>query len=752
MRNPTSSTAGRPLAVLVTVALLSSLLVILSGVAPAAAASETVNFEVSSSATLEGSDPLVYIVLTRTSPLDEEVLVSLNATPGTASAVDYTLIPSAVTFPAGSPNGTRLPVPLTFTTDELYENPETLTINMVNVSTGSIGPNNSHEVTILNDDAQPTLSISDGVVQESTGSMLITITREGRTEVTATAVATPSSGTATADNDFASAPTMISIPPGGPTATETFTVDILSDDIYEPDETFSITLSGVNASIAGDDTGIGTIIDDDTPPTLSVDDLTVDESASQAVFTITRKGETAFDTVFDAATADISAPAGLDYTSRATTLTISPGGTTGTQTLSVPIADDDLIEAAEAFRVTITKPVNATISKATGTGTITDNDIASATVDVFDGIFVLEGDDPDTLGIVLNSKPTSPVTISMISPTGELAMAPTQVMFDAANWNVMQHVEVAAVEDGVDEDDPRAAAISFSVSSADTDFQGLSLMDVIATVGDADALLVTITGPSVGAPGLTSTFTATVKAGATGTVTYEWTALQLGDPVADGNQPTFNFVPPTGGAYIIQAIVGDQDGQNPTTFLQFQVLGDIAGHIFIRDIRWLAEEGITRGCNPPTNDQFCPNDFVTREQMAAFLVRFLGLTDDGGGNKFTDDNGSIFENDIAKLNQAGITKGCNPPVNTRFCPTDRVSREQMAAFLVRALALTDDGGGNTFTDDNGSIFENDIAKLATAGITQGCNPPDNTMFCPNDFVTRGQMAAFIHRADPLLNP
>jgi hypothetical protein len=76
----------------------------------------------------------------------------------------------------------------------------------------------------------------------------------------------------------------------------------------------------------------------------------------------------------------------------------------------------------------------------------------------------------------------------------------------------------------------------------------------------------------------------------------------------------------------------------------------------------------------------------------------------------------------------------------------------MAAFLVRALALTDDGGGNTFTDDNGSIFENDIAKLATAGITQGCNPPDNTMFCPNDFVTRGQMAAFIHRADPLLNP
>jgi hypothetical protein len=50
------------------------------------------------------------------------------------------------------------------------------------------------------------------------------------------------------------------------------------------------------------------------------------------------------------------------------------------------------------------------------------------------------------------------------------------------------------------------------------------------------------------------------------------------------------------------------------------------------------------------------------------------------------------------------------------------------------------------------VFENDIAKLATAGITKGCNPPANTEFCPRDFVTREQMAAFIRRADGVLNP
>ncbi len=53
---------------------------------------------------------------------------------------------------------------------------------------------------------------------------------------------------------------------------------------------------------------------------------------------------------------------------------------------------------------------------------------------------------------------------------------------------------------------------------------------------------------------------------------------------------------------------------------------------------------------------------------------------------FNDDDGSIFEDAIEKLATAGITRGCNPPENTRFCPTDRVTRQQMAAFLNRALS------------------------------------------------------------------
>ena len=172
---------------------------------------------------------------------------------------------------------------------------------------------------------------------------------------------------------------------------------------------------------------------------------------------------------------------------------------------------------------------------------------------------------------------------------------------------------------------------------------------------------------------------------------------------------------------------------------------DDDGSIFETDIAWMAAVGITKGCNPPSNTRFCPEARVTRGQMAAFLSRALGLTA-RLDNPFTDDDGSVFEADIERLAAAGITKGCNPPANTRFCPDSSVTREQMAAFLVRALGYSDNGGGDLFEDDDGSIFEADIDRLGTAGITKGCNPPSNTRFCPTHRVTRGQMAAFLHRA------
>lgn len=164
--------------------------------------------------------------------------------------------------------------------------------------------------------------------------------------------------------------------------------------------------------------------------------------------------------------------------------------------------------------------------------------------------------------------------------------------------------------------------------------------------------------------------------------------------------------------------------------------------IFEADIEKLAALDITSGCNPPVGNHFCPDSFVTRGEMAKFLVGMLGLTG-GGSVDFSDDDDSVFEADIEKLAAAGITKGCGPESANTFCPDSRVTRGMMAAFLVRALNL-EDSGSVDFVDDNGSIFEADIEKLAAAGITQGCGSADR--FCPDDRVTRGMMAAFIVRS------
>jgi uncharacterized repeat protein (TIGR01451 family) len=165
--------------------------------------------------------------------------------------------------------------------------------------------------------------------------------------------------------------------------------------------------------------------------------------------------------------------------------------------------------------------------------------------------------------------------------------------------------------------------------------------------------------------------------------------------------------------------------------------------IFENDIEWLSGMGITKGCNPPVNDMYCPERTLTRGELAAMINRALDLpaaTDD----YFTDDDNSIFEDAINRLAEAGITKGCNKD-GTLFCPDTEVTRGEIAAFFDRALdlpAATDD----YFTDDDNSIFEANINNLAEAGITRGCNPPANDNFCPLDNVTRGQIAAFFHRA------
>lgn len=169
------------------------------------------------------------------------------------------------------------------------------------------------------------------------------------------------------------------------------------------------------------------------------------------------------------------------------------------------------------------------------------------------------------------------------------------------------------------------------------------------------------------------------------------------------------------------------------------VFSDICGSAYRKDIEWLAAEGLTNGCSDD-GKLFCPDAPVSRGQMAAFLAGALDLP--AGPDAFVDDDGSPFEAAINAVAAAGITKGCSasPP---QYCPKEDVTRGQMAAFLAAALDLP--AGPDAFVDDNGSPHEAAINALAAAGITNGCDA-QKKLFCPDQVVSRGQMAAFLHAA------
>ena len=161
----------------------------------------------------------------------------------------------------------------------------------------------------------------------------------------------------------------------------------------------------------------------------------------------------------------------------------------------------------------------------------------------------------------------------------------------------------------------------------------------------------------------------------------------------------------------------------------------------------IRDAGITQGCG---GNNFCPSASVTREQMAAFLIRALadepplGYCD--GGTPFTDvpANGWACRY-IKRLGELGVTTGCG---GGRYCPGAVVTREQMAVFIVRAMEgepSSDSCAGQApFGDVAATSWAcGHIKRLAELGVTQGCG---NGNYCPLKPVRRDEMAAFLARA------
>lgn len=168
-------------------------------------------------------------------------------------------------------------------------------------------------------------------------------------------------------------------------------------------------------------------------------------------------------------------------------------------------------------------------------------------------------------------------------------------------------------------------------------------------------------------------------------------------------------------------------------------------HPFHTFIGQLSARGITLGCG---GGNFCPHMNVTREQMAIFIERALGVFAPPvpGVQSFDDvPTGLMGYPFIEDFAQRGITLGCStsPPL---YCPAATVTREQMAIFVMRALGIFDPPAPafQSFQDvPMRSYAHRFIEAFYARGITAGCSAG---FYCPGSSVTRGQMAVFLVRA------
>ena len=143
---------------------------------------------------------------------------------------------------------------------------------------------------------------------------------------------------------------------------------------------------------------------------------------------------------------------------------------------------------------------------------------------------------------------------------------------------------------------------------------------------------------------------------------------------------------------------------------------------------------------------FCPSDSLDRQTMAVWIVRVLDGTDPAAvsATRFADvEPDSFYAPFIERMAELGVTEGCGN--GTGFCPEEPVTRAQMAVFLTRAFSLAP-GHDPGFLDVAADAWYFDqVAALAASGITRGCvdDPPK---FCPSRDTSRAHMATFLYRA------
>ena len=307
-------------------------------------------------------------------------LTGLEATAGD----DFVAATGIVTV---APGETTADIAVTVNGDTVFEPNERIQITLSDV-TNAVAGDLAGELTLTNDDGQPSLSVADVTVNE--GEILtFTLSLDAASSLPVTVTYASSDETAVAAADYTAVSGTATIAAG--LTSTTITVVTLADALDEATETLRLALSNIQNATLATPSAVGTIIDDDVAPVLSVSDALVaegDAGTATLSFTVTLSSASGQSVAVDYATADGTATAGVDYTAASGTVTLAAGETSAT--VQVSVTGDVLDEADETLTLNLANAQNATLGDATGTGTITDDD-ATPTLSITDAS-VVEGD------------------------------------------------------------------------------------------------------------------------------------------------------------------------------------------------------------------------------------------------------------------------------------------------------------------------------------------------------------------------
>jgi hypothetical protein len=291
--------------------------------------------------------------------------------------VDYQIASGTLTFNPGVVSQT---ITVNVIGDNIHEGNERFRVVLSNPQNADLDAENAEAIgTILDDDPQPVISIAtpDPIIEGDSGTkqlaFVVSLSNPSSLPITVNFSTVP--GTATEGVDYVGATGQLTFDPGD--NEKTILITINGDTNDEPDETFQVVLSTPSNATIGVGTATGTILDDDGPLELSINDpdpvLEGDAGTTPLVFTVTLSRESSEVVTVAFVTVAGTATEGVDYEAAGGTLTFQPGETS--KTITVNVLGDTISEAEETFTVLLfAASDNAVITRSAGLGRITDDD------------------------------------------------------------------------------------------------------------------------------------------------------------------------------------------------------------------------------------------------------------------------------------------------------------------------------------------------------------------------------------------